>query len=555
MQRRRLGALPPGRGYVSCRVPADPQDRPGPSLTASTPPSDFGKAYQAGALTEFFDLAPGDRAAALRLERPTSRQQLADALQRYAQELGAPAPVLENIERLRHPEARAVVTGQQVGLLLGPTFTLSKAVTAVKLAQQLDSPDRPVVPVFWLATQDHDVAEVDHTYLLDGAERLHKVAVELPQGTPAGRVPVTKAMVLQVCSALAHLEPRPQFLEQVTELVEESAAYGRYGDWFAALLTRLLGATGLVLVDPLREDFARLTTHVLEAEIADPARSANAINDAGARLKALGFEPQLGRGSNATNLFIELREQGASSQRVLLRHQGRKFFAEGREFSAADLRALLADDPTVITPAAGLRPVTQDAALPTAVFVLGPGELRYVAQLRGVYAEHGVPMPLAWPRASAAVLEPAAARLLGNLGLSAAAFRAHHEDELNRLLLERSGHLASFESATSTIEGALETLLADAAQLDPTLLGTVERGRRHLEMTLDRLRRKSARALLERDEVLRGQFARLHAHLLPLGQPAERVLNPFSHALKFGVQPLLDRFLTMEPSGEQELVL
>lgn len=515
----------------------------------------FGTAYASGALNDFFDLAPGDLGAALRVERLAARPQLADALQRYAEQLGAPAPVLKNIERLRHPEARAVVTGQQVGLLLGPTYTLSKAVTAIRLAQRLDTPERPVVPIFWLATQDHDVAEVDHTYVLDGDERLHRLKVQLPYDSPAGRAPVTSTMLAQVRSELEALTPRPRFLEEVWRLVEESAAAGGFGDWFAALLTRLLGGSGLVLVDPLRPDFARLTLDVVRAEIADPGRSADAINGAGGRLKALGFEPQLGRGVNASNLFIELGAEPGPSKRVLLRYQGRKFFADGREFTAAELLARLDDDPSAITPAAGLRPVTQDAALPTAVLVLGPGELRYVAQLRGVYAEHGVPMPLAWPRASAAVLEPAAARLLHAVGLSAAEFRTRREQELERLVLERSGQLERFESATTTIEEALAQLLSEAEQLDPTLLGTVERGRRHLKMTLERLRGKSARALLERDETTRRQFERLAAHLLPLGQPAERLLSPFSHALKFGVEPLLDRFLAMEPSGEQELVL
>lgn len=534
---------------------ADTPGIKGGAAPAAVTTTDFSAAYLGGLVNDFFELPPSDLAAAMAVPRSVRNDELADSLKRYAQKLGAPEAVLRNIERLRHPEARAVVTGQQVGLLLGPTFTLSKAVTATKLARQLDTPERPVVPVFWLATQDHDVAEVDHAYLLDGSETLRRVTVALPEGAPVGRAPVTGAMVAQVRAALAALDPRPDFLDQVTKLVEEAATTGGYGDWFAALLTNLLGAAGLVLVDPLRPDFAALTSGVIRAEIADPERSAHAINEAGARLKARGFEPQLGRGANATNLFIELDTGSGARQRVLLRHEGRRFYAEGREFSAADLLTLLENDPTAITPAAGLRPVTQDAALPTAVLVLGPGELRYVAQLRGVYQEHGVPMPLAWPRASASVLEPAPRRMLAALGLSAGEFRRDHQAELERRALARSGHLARFEEAADLLEGTFDDLLGHAEGLDPTLLGTVERGRRHLEMTLERLRGKSARAALARDDITRRQFARLRAHLLPASQPAERVLSPFSHALKFGVQPLVDRFLDMEPAGDQELVL
>lgn len=517
--------------------------------------SDFGAAYAGGALNDFFQLPPGSTQEALRLERPVRREALAQALKSYARSLGAHQAVLDNIERLRHPEARAVVTGQQVGLMLGPTFTLSKAVTAINLARRLDSPDRPVVPVFWLATQDHDVAEVDHSHVLSANEVLHRVAVELPPGVPAGRILVSSAMLTAVRTSLTALEPRPAFLEQALQLLEETATAGGYGDWFAALLTQLLGSHGLVVVDPLRADFAELTSPVIRAEIEAPERSAGAINAAGARLKALGFEPQLGRGAHATNLFLELRHTGGPPQRVLLRHEGRSFFADGRQYSAADLLAMLDEDPTVITPAAGLRPVTQDAALPTAVFVLGPGELRYVAQLRGVYEEHGVSMPLAWQRASATVLEPAAARMLGSLGLSAAEFRGQHEPRLETLTLERSGHLERFERAAATLESSFERLLAEVDGIDPTLRRSVQRGQRQLTATLGRLRSRSAQAVQERDATVRRQFDRLRQHLLPLGQPAERVLSPFSHALKFGIDPLIDRFVTMEPTGEQELVL
>lgn len=500
-------------------------------------------------------MAPGALSDALAVERAVNRTALARALERYAKRLGSSEATLKNIKRLMHPNARAVVAGQQVGLLLGPTFTLSKAITAVNLAQQLDSPDRPVVPVFWLATQDHDVAEVDHTYLLDGNEALHRLSVQLPPGQPTGRAPVTKAMLDQVLAGLTQLQPQPRFLAEVTSLVTDSAALGGYGDWFASMLTRLLGSTGLVLVDPLQPDFAALTLDVLKAEIREPARSSEAVNGAAVRLKALGFEPQLGRGANATNLFIELDTDTPHRQRTLLRHQGRSFYADGQKFSAADLLTLLEQDPTVITPAAGLRPVTQDAALPTAALVLGPGELRYVAQLRGVYEAHGVPMPLAWPRASASVLEPAAKRMLGSLGLSAAQFRRNHQAELERFVLSRSGQLGRFQQAAAVVETTFDELFEEAGSLDPTLRGTVERGRRHMQMTLERLRTKSARAALQRDETASRQFQRLLAHLLPLGQPAERVLSPFSHAVKFGVQPLLDRFLKLEPSGDQELEL
>ncbi len=525
---------------ISCAVPP-----------RATPPIDFAHAYSSGSLDDFFEVAPGDLERALALPRPPERAALVAALRRHALALGAPAPVLANLERLAHPEARAVVTGQQTGLLLGPTYSLSKAMTAIALAKRLDSEERPVVPVFWLATQDHDAHEMDNTYLLDASETLRRISVTLPEGVAVGRVPLTKELVAEVAAGLATLTPAPRFRRSVWELLEGAASsVATYSDWFAALFTRLLGDAGLVLIDPLRPDVAEQFVPIIERELADPLATPAAINAAGRRLKELGYEPQLGRAQGATNLFVE-----SDGKRLLLRATAGGFMAEDERFTRADLMALLAADPTAITPAAGLRPVTQDFALPTAVFVLGPGELRYVSQLKDVYRFHGVPMPLAWQRATATVIEPVTARLLAGLGISAASFRARRRELQEQVLLERHGHAERFRTAAGRIEAELEGLLTEVDGIDPTLAGTVKRGRRYLEETLARLRGKTSAALAARDEVTTRQFDRLAAHLLPLGQPAERVLSPFSHALKFGIEPLMDRFATLAPEHDQELFL
>ena len=197
-------------GSVSLRVPSE---------TSAVPP-DLPTAFFAGDLADLFELAPGDLNAALALPRPSERSRLVDALTSHARRLGAPAEALQNIARLADPAARAVVTGQQTGLLLGPTYTLSKAVTALRLAASLDREDRPVVPVFWLASQDHDSDEIDHSYLLDGSETLRRVAVELPEGVPAGRVPFSAAMLDSVLASFSEHSPRAPFAAEVGGLLQ-----------------------------------------------------------------------------------------------------------------------------------------------------------------------------------------------------------------------------------------------------------------------------------------------------------------------------------------------
>ena len=517
-----------------------------------TPPyrTTFLDRYRSGGLSEFFDLPAGDVDAALRIPRPGDRLALAAAMREHALRLGAPEAVHRSLDRLEHPESRVVVAGQQTGLLLGPAYTLTKAITAVRLAQHLDREERPVVPVFWLASQDHDTAEVDHAHLLDGEERLHHISVSLPPDAPAGRVPLTEAMLRSVERGFGDLRPAPPFLEEATALLREAADSARtYADWFAGLVYRLLGDQGLALFDPMSERAAALLRPVLERELMRPEASVAEVNAAARRLRRLGVDPQLGRGANATNLFLEV-PGGAVPRRVLLRHEGRNFRLEGRVLSADEVRARLDDDPAALTPAAGLRPVVQDSVLPTAAVVLGPGELRYFAQLRGVYAAHGVPMPLVWPRATATVLEPPVGRILDKYGLDVPAFQADPDGCLERVILDRSGYAERFRTSGEELERLMTRLLDEVEGIDPTLRGTVDRGRGYLETTLCRLRGKTAAALARQDDITRSQFERLRSHLLPLGQPAERVLSPFSHILKFGVTPTLAAYASIHAEGD-----
>ncbi|CAN5888022.1 bacillithiol biosynthesis cysteine-adding enzyme BshC [soil metagenome] len=518
-------------------------------------PTSFAERYAAGALNEFYALEPGDVKNALELPRPVDRSALAAALGAYADRLGAPRQAYDQLERLRHPDSRVVVTGQQAGLLLGPTYTLSKAVTALRLAAQLSTDAKPVVPVFWVASQDHDTAEVDHAYLLDSAENLHKLTVPLPKGVAAGRAPLQPVWLEALLADMAHIADNPAHLAEVSALLRGAATVSEtFADLFAALLYRLLGAHGLVVINPLEPETAPLFKPLLAAELAQGVASATAVNEAGERVAAHGFSAQLGRGAGATNLFLE--EMGSGTpQRQLLRFAADRFATDTAEYMPAEVVKIVAADPIRGTPAAGLRPISQDFALPTAVTVVGPGELRYFAQLGGVYELHQVAMPLIWPRATVTVLEPPVVRILKKFDLEAAELTQNFAELKAEKLLELHGHAHLFEDAAETLDTSLETMLTQLRAIDPTLLGTLSRSEERLRTTLDVLKTKTARALAREDDIYTRQFDRLEKHLLPLGTPQERLISPFSFFLKFGVQPVLAAFLAVPPEGDHTVTL
>jgi bacillithiol synthase len=521
------------------------------SPTMSLPMSPL-EAFRAGVLRDFHRVAAGDLVAALENVHPADRAALSVALEAYQGRIGAPKAALEAVKALAHPNSRVIVTGQQAGLLGGPAYTFYKAISTILLARQLSTPDRPVVPVFWVASQDHDAAEVRETWLFDLEEHEHHLQLPLPNGKPVGRILLEAGWVSGILEALKDFKGQPDHQAWVLGLVEAAAKDPEnnpvsYADWFAKLISSILGPSGLIVFDPLEPGLAALFTPFLRHELENPLAGPEAIETAAEKLEAQGFAAQLRRPPGSTNLFLECDD----GQRRLLKFDGTNFLAD-RAYSRADLESILESDPSRITPAAGLRPTLADAVLPTAVSVLGPSELAYQLELGGVYDLHGIPQPLLWPRLSVTWLEPPTKRILERYGLTAQAFMSNPNGTLERLMLSRSGAGEQLDSGLRDLEAAFAKLEAGIAPLDETLLGALERSRSRVLGHVARLEGKIAKALINREETSERQFGRLNAHLMPAGIPQERRTNFLSQLMKFG-PVLLERLLKLEATGSNHL--
>lgn len=507
--------------------------------------------YTAGTLAEFFRLPVGGTEQARAEERPDiDRAALAGALRTYHRDLGTlDARVEEALTRLAHPQSRVVVTGQQAGALTGPAYSVHKGADAALLARQLDTEDVPVVAVYWVASQDHDAAEVASTSLLDLSEQLHRLTLDVPEGVPVGRVPWRGEWTAQAGAVLDSFDAPPEHIAAVRgRLARATQGGGSYADVFARLIHGLLSPAGLVVLDPLHPALARLMAPILARELDDPLASSALIEDAAARLAAQDFTPQLRRPAGATNLFLE-EEDG---HRRLLRLDGAHFSTDTRAYTHGELQTLLEADPSRLTPAAGLRPAVQDALLPTLAFVVGPGEIAYGAQLREVYELHGLKQPLLWPRLSVTWLEPNVARLLRRLGATAAEVQADPEGVLGRALARERGAEAVTTRKLDEIAAQLRAVMEEIAALDPTLVGAAGRTRERVTARVGRLQTQAVRALARQENDRSGQLSRLKAHLLPNGTPQEREMNFLTYLLKHGDKPL-DLLLALEPGWRGEI--
>ena len=350
--------------------------------------------------------AQGIAAAAgeVRLD-PAVRQTVVEILReqnrRFApgQELGP--EVRRNLDRLA-AGAAAIVTGQQVGLFSGPAYTFYKALSAARVSTDASI---DAVPIFWLATEDHDLAEVNHSSWAtrNGLARYELPAAEADAGHHVGQVRLGDAIQAIVATAAQTLEG--PFAEEVARALRESYASGEtYGSAFGKLMARFLAPRGIIFIDPFDARLHRACASVYRRAIEDAAALTDALLVRSQELESRGFHAQVKVTRETTLLFFDVQ-----GRREPVRLRNGKFSAGRAEFSREELLAELEKAPEAFTPSALLRPVVQDSLLPTAAYFGGPAEVAYWAQSQVVYQHILGRMPAVLPRASfTLVTEPLA---------------------------------------------------------------------------------------------------------------------------------------------------
>ncbi len=467
---------------------------------------------------------------------PYHRSELSDVLRRQNELWGAPPIVRQRIEELGQPGTVAVVTGQQTGLFGGPLFTLYKAVTAVQLAARLQTElRRPVIPVFWMASEDHDVAEADHIHLLDRAGTLVTLR-HTPWGSPTGFMPANLRLgpaILETLDRAWDLLPPTEFVPVLRETLAEAFAPERtLAEAFARWMVHLLGTDGMVLADGADPALKRLAAGVLRQELEEAPRSSQCILAVSESLRALGYPVQIEARPDGVNYFL-LRE----GRRALVRDGEGFRLRDSREtIPAADLHRLAQEEPERFSPNVAMRPVVQDALFPTIAYVAGPGELAYFAQLRLVYQAFDVPMPLIVPRASLTLVEPRVVQLLERFRLGLPDLTLEPEQLASRVLRAQlpPDFDATLAKAREGVNEIFRGLGEAIAAVDPTLRATVGQTSGHIQGHLDQLERKAVQALKRRETETRQQVQRVREALMPGGKLQERVLSVLPFLARYG---------------------
>lgn len=486
------------------------------------------RAYAAGdaALAPFYHRFPADEAAlkaAVREEWSGDRAALVDLLTRFNAPFSPHAAATANIRRLADPRSRVVVTGQQVTIAGGPAFTAWKALTAIATARSLEAAAGvPVIPVFWMADEDSDLAEITslgfptrdgwHTETLALDSIAAHAAAFVPVGADRGRF----------FDALAEQLPESEFKPDIMGMLRDAYPDDAISlvDGFARLLTSLFSKHGLVLAGSNHPD--------IKAILADPmALAAERHAEIETALRS--------RSEGIAAIYHAQAQVGAT---LLFEHhpdKGRMRIDAGGSALAADIRR----DPARYSPNVFLRPILQDALLPTAAYVAGPAEAAYYAQMGEMYPIFGRRMPVILPRWSVTVVEPAIARHLEDMPMPWTSFRGRAEDVERDLLAHMS--LPDVDRCMDTWRQNLADIAAKhvdfTRSVDPTLAATAESIVKEQQNALEKLRQKLLKSLKTKEETRLRRAHQIRQGLFPNGSLQERewaLIHPMvRHGLDF----------------------
>ncbi|MBL7980332.1 MAG: bacillithiol biosynthesis cysteine-adding enzyme BshC [Flavobacteriales bacterium] len=471
-----------------------------------------------GERTREFHAGPSDlaglvQAAAQRQFDPAAREVLVRVLRSQYQGLPAEAAVEQSLRDLARPDAFTVTTGHQLVLFGGPLYVPFKLLNTIRVARELAAATgRPVVPVFWMATEDHDRAEIDHTFFGD-----HKLQWPGHAGGAVGRMAldgITSALE----EAIAHLGEGAHAAEMAALLREHYRPERTLAEATRRFVHALFGRFGLLVLDADHPELKRLFAPVVKEELLNQVAE-RSVSYANARL-AEHFAVQAH--AREINLF-HLRPGHRS--RIILEWDGFRVLDGGPTFTLDQLMAEVDTHPERFSPNVLLRPVYQEVVLPNVAYVGGGGELAYWLQLRWLFQALQVPMPRLILRTSAGFISTKRLRQWHALDLATEELFADQSPLMARVASARATFSADLAAERQRLSAFYDDLLAKASTADATLRGAVEARRTSALKGVDRIERSMVRAAKRQQDTAMARMRSAHAELFPGGGLQERRAN------------------------------
>lgn len=465
------------------------------------------------------------------------RHKLVQILRTYNEKLQCGEKTRANIEKLQEPGTVAVVTGQQAGVFTGPLYTVYKAITAIQLSEHIsDQIGQDVIPVFWVAAEDHDFAEIDHVDLVNREHEIIRLKLDYtPSGKYSiGQMPVTSAvtgLIEQLEAKTNASEWKPDIVEKLRRLAGEA---DNLADWFALTMAWLFDDFGLVMVNPMNPELRQLWGDTFADFLNKSELVTEKLGEGIKRVRNLGVEPQVEKEEHNVNLFLYV-----DGERLPLFKSGSVFTVRGRSetWTLPELTQIARETPELLSPNVVLRPVAQDVLLPIMAYVAGPGEISYYALYREIYPIFNQRMPIIYPRVNITLIERGTAKHMEIYRTNFADGPSGINSKLEEWLKEQDqiDIESLFSSYTSDLQTSFQELIKKTAEISPELtihgsesLNKILHQISHFEQKALQYHRKSCDIGVKR-------FRQLENQLFPKGNLQERVFNIFPYLFKYGL--------------------
>ncbi len=458
---------------------------------------------------------------------------LIDILKQQNVTYGGDEYTAANIELLISDHTFTIVTGQQVSLYTGPLYTILKTISAVKLAKDLKErlPQFNFVPVFWLESEDHDIDEANHTYLIDRQNELVRAGFEdenvnHEEGSKRNTPPVgsiifgelINSINEQLRSSLIDTDFKDKIMTMVTKHYREG---NDFKTAFAGLMNDIFKGYGVVFIDPSDHEIKRLLIPVFEKELTSSPKLCETIITQSAELEKnydLQVKPKVINMfflHNNNRLLIEPRDGG----KFALKNSKRRFENE-------ELLNLLQENPELFSPNVVLRPICQDYLLPTAAYIGGPGEISYFAQLKPAYKHYDITMPVIYPRASVSIIEGKIAKFMNNFNVKLEDI-FHHSFLVSKVVDKLSE--VKIDDEISKYIDDLNKIFYDmrnmTVKVDQTLLNAVDNMKEKTKQNLEHFKSKLINAQAKKSETTTTQIDKVTNNVYPNHNLQERVIS------------------------------
>ncbi|HUT81579.1 MAG TPA: bacillithiol biosynthesis cysteine-adding enzyme BshC [Candidatus Bathyarchaeia archaeon] len=464
-----------------------------------------------------------------------NRTILKELLLMYNKSIGASDETLKNIGLVDHEDVYFVVTGQQPGFLTGPLYTIFKTFSAITYAEKFSTDKIKLLPVFWNASEDHDIEEVNNIRILDKNNDVVPLIIDedIIMGKSLESIKLDKSKINSILEKIIETIPETEYTNGLyNDIIKETLAKSeKWGEFFSRLMSRLMSKWGLILVEPwifrpyLKDYFTKLVT--------DPIKYNRIFLQTTDKLKEIGYQPKMHKKEDVVGLFYI--DENSIRNSINITEKGIFEISNGTTFTKEAIIEEINSKPERFSTNAIYRPLAQDQMLPTYIFVGGPSEIGYHIQIKDLYPEFGLTQPNLQFRLGATVIERHINKIIEKYNFNIAELT-----DTNRLVsrLIRDENQDFFTEYNTRISNTIDEIIENLTKVDAQLGQRSSFKKQNIMKEIDSIEKMYFKYIKDDNQLLLNQLEKAKAYLFPSDKPQERVFNIFQYLNKYSINML-----------------